>query len=177
MEGEGERSEKETRRAAPLGRGWAGRPADDLRPTVLIVDDEDAIRDFLRSALEAEGYNVLAAGDGLDALALCERYQVHVILLDLNMPRLDGRGFLARMRQHQGLEGVSVYIMSAVLSAVEHAISQGVAGGFAKPFDLDELIETLADAVTRSPETPGPSTPPGVRPAPSPAPSPIAPRP
>ena len=49
------------------------RPLSDA-PTVLVIDDEDAIRDFLRSALEAEGYDVLTAGDGLDALALCERY-------------------------------------------------------------------------------------------------------
>ena len=84
-------------------------------PTVLIVDDEDAIRDFLRSALEAEGYVVLAAGDGIDALALCERYQVDVILLDLMMPRLNGLDFLARLRQRQGLDGVSIFLMSALL--------------------------------------------------------------
>jgi CheY-like chemotaxis protein len=178
MKGQGEQGErKATRRVAPRRRGWAGRPTDSPRPTVLIVDDEDAIRDFLRSALEAEGYTVLAAGDGLDALALCERYQVHVVLLDLNMPRLDGLGFLSRMRQRQGLEGVSVYIMSAVHTAVDHAVAQSVAGGFVKPFDLDELIETLGDAVSPSPEPLRPSAPPIVRPALSPAPSPIAPRP
>jgi CheY-like chemotaxis protein len=179
MKGQGERGErgqrKATRRIAQRRRGWPGRPTDGPRPTVLIVDDEDAIRDFLRSALEAEGYSVLAAGDGLDALALCERYQVHIILLDLMMPRLDGLGFLSRLRQRQGLEGVSVYIMSAVHSAVDHAVAQGVAGGFVKPFDLDEVIETLGDAVPPSPEPLRASAPPVVRPGLSR--TPIAPRP
>ena len=123
-------------------------------PTVLIVDDEDAIREFLRSALEVEGYVVLAAADGIDALALCERYQVDVILLDLMMPRLNGLDFLARVRQRRGLDGVSIFLMSALLTPDDDTISKGVAGAFVKPFDLDELIETLNDAVPPGREAP-----------------------
>jgi two-component system chemotaxis response regulator CheY len=122
-----------------------------LKPTILVVDDEDTIRDFLRSALEGEGYAVLAAGDGEDALSLCDRYRVDVILLDLMMPRLDGLGFLHRFRRRFGPEGVSVYIMSAVRTAVEHAAAVGVAGAFVKPFDLEELLETIAADVRRRP--------------------------
>ncbi|MGH2366971.1 MAG: response regulator [Chloroflexota bacterium] len=121
------------------------------RPTVLIVDDEDAIRDFLRSALEAEGYGVLAAGDGEAALTLCERYQPNVILLDLMMPRLDGLGFLHRFRRRHGLNSASIYIMSAVRTAVEHAEAAGVSGAFLKPFDLEEVLDTIAADVGRIP--------------------------
>jgi DNA-binding response OmpR family regulator len=116
---------------------------------VLVVDDDDAIRDFLRSALEYEGYAVLAAGDGVDALALCERYTADVILLDLMMPRLSGMAFLARYRQQHRTAAAAVYVMSAVRAAVEQALTEGVDGMFVKPFDLEELLETVAGAVER----------------------------
>jgi DNA-binding response OmpR family regulator len=119
------------------------------RGTVLVVDDDNAIRDFLRSALESEGYAVLAAGDGIDALALCERYPTDVILLDLMMPRMGGRAFLARYRQQHGPNGVAIYVMSAVRSAVEQAEAEGLAGTFVKPFELDDLLDTVAAAVAR----------------------------
>jgi CheY-like chemotaxis protein len=170
LKGGGER--RGTRRVAQRRRSGAGRPADSAPrqaelacPTVLIVDDADAIRDFLRSALEAEGYNVLAAGDGVHALALCERYQVDAILLDLMMPRLDGPGFLARLRQRQGRDGTSVFLMSAMSSAVEYAFAEGVAGAFVKPFDLDELIDTLRAAVPPRPASRLEAQPPTPRPA------------
>lgn len=118
-------------------------------PTILVVDDEEAIRDFLRSALEAEGYAVLTAADGMEALSLCEYHWVDVILLDLMMPRLDGLGFLHRFRRRDSRDVVSIYIMSAVRSAVEQVAAAGVSGAFVKPFDLDELLETIAGELQR----------------------------
>jgi len=118
-------------------------------PTILVVDDEDAIRDFLRSALEAEGYRVLAADDGEAALTLCERHPPDLILLDLMMPRLDGLGFLHEFRRRSRHENVPVYIMSAVRTAADHARAAGVTGVFLKPFDLDELLDTIAHALPR----------------------------
>jgi DNA-binding response OmpR family regulator len=167
MTGEGERKEpsqrvQRRRNGAPRSAPGASRQKEVAPPSVLIVDDEDAIRDFLRSALEAEGYVVFAAGDGIDALALCERYQVDVILLDLMMPRLNGLDFLARLRQRRGLDGVSIFIMSALLTPDDDAIAEGVAGGFVKPFDLDELIDTLRDAVPPRREAPSTGAPDGV---------------
>jgi DNA-binding response OmpR family regulator len=120
------------------------RPSDE--PTVLIVDDEDAIRDFLRSAFEAEGYRVLAAGDGRAALALCERYEPDVVLLDLMMPHVDGIGFVHEFRRAHGLD-TPIFMMSAAWTAVEHAQAAGVTGAFVKPFDLDDLLNTAASAV------------------------------
>ncbi len=133
MTGEGERKEPRQRahrrrNGAPRSAPGAARQKEVAPPTVLVVDDEDAIRDFLRSALEVEGYVVLAAGDGIDALALCERYQVDVILLDLMMPRLNGLDFLARLRQRRGLDGVSIFLMSALLTPDDDAISRAWRG-------------------------------------------------
>lgn len=131
-------------------------PAADVlpdAPTVLVVDDEHAIRDFLRAALEVEGYNVLVAGDGLHALSLCECYRVDVILLDLMMPRLDGAGFLHRFRHRPRRDMASIYVMSAVRTAMEQASAAGVAGAFIKPFDLDELLDAIAAEVQRRRQT------------------------
>jgi DNA-binding response OmpR family regulator len=114
---------------------------------VLIVDDEEGIRDFLRSAFQAEGYTVLAAQDGEAALQLCEHYVPDTILLDLMMPRLDGLGFLHEFRRRHGVDVCPIIIMSAVSTAVEHAAAAGVTGAVVKPFDLEELIDMVADAL------------------------------
>ena len=116
-------------------------------PTVLIVDDEQGIRDFLRSAFQGEGYSVLVAGDGEDALQLCEACLPDVVLLDLMMPRLDGLGFLHEFRRRHGLDVCPVIIMSAVSTAVEHAEAAGVTGAVVKPFDLEDLIEMVEGAL------------------------------
>ena len=123
---------------------WVGRHAC---ASVLVVDDEDAIRDFLRSALEAEGYLVTQAADGVQALIACEQHVPDLILLDLMMPRLDGLGFLHEFRRQFGTKDVPVYIMSAVRTAVEHARAAGVTGVFVKPFDLDDLLDTVANTL------------------------------
>ncbi len=118
-----------------------------LPPTVLIVDDEYGIRDFLRSAFESEGYAVLTAGDGADALSLCEHILPDAILLDLMMPRLDGLGFLHEFRRRHGGDACPVFIMSAVSTAVQHAEAAGVAGAVVKPFDLEDLITLIAETL------------------------------
>ena len=133
-------------------------PRANAEPSVLIVDDEDAIRDFLRSAFEAEGFTVLAAGDGVAALALCERYEPDAILLDLMMPRLDGLGFLHEFRRLHGL-ATPIFMMSAAWTATAHAQAAGVTGAFVKPFNLDDVLDAVANAVRASDRRPrgGPS--------------------
>ncbi|HEU5314663.1 MAG TPA: response regulator [Chloroflexota bacterium] len=117
--------------------------------TVLIVDDEAPICDFLRSAFESEGYTVLVAADGIAALGVCEHYQPDAILLDLMMPRLDGLGFLHEFRRRYGVDACPIVIMSAVSTAVEHAEAAGVAGAIVKPFDLDALLDLVGRALGR----------------------------
>lgn len=131
-------------------RSWMAARGDRNNPTVLIVDDEDGIRDFLRSAFEAEGFTVLAAADGAAAISLCEIYRPDAILLDLMMPRLDGLGFVHEYRRLFGVDATPIYIMSAVSTAVEHAKAAGVAGAFLKPFDLDEVLATIEAATHAS---------------------------
>ncbi len=61
-----------------------------MNVTVLVVDDEKPLRDFVRRNLEARGYKVLNAANGLEALAIFRNEQVDLVILDIMMPRLDG---------------------------------------------------------------------------------------
>jgi DNA-binding NarL/FixJ family response regulator len=71
---------------------------DAMRPTVLIVDDHEAFRDSASTLLEAEGFSVVGqAADGLEALAKAERLRPHVVLLDIQLPDLDGFAVAERL--------------------------------------------------------------------------------
>ncbi|HEX9899727.1 MAG TPA: response regulator, partial [Candidatus Methylomirabilis sp.] len=82
---------------------------------ILVVDDEESMREFLRILLEKEGHQVTTAGDGAAALALATKQDMDLIISDIKMPRLDGVGLLAGLRQH-GLE-VPMIMVTAYASS------------------------------------------------------------
>lgn len=109
--------------------------------SVLVVDDEQAIREFVGEVLEDEGYRVRMASNGQEALTHLAAERPDLVLLDIMMPVLDGREVLKRMRADAALNDVSVLVMSA-------AADPGVIGGgfnafLPKPFDLDRLISAV----------------------------------
>jgi len=83
-------------------------------PTILIVDDEHACRHPLARLLQLENYQIVQAADGLEALQRLDEQRVDLILLDLLMPRLDGVGFLERMRADGKYREVPVFLVTAV---------------------------------------------------------------
>jgi DNA-binding response OmpR family regulator len=122
-----------------------------LDKDVLIVDDDAAIRKLMLVALERLGLRCETAHDGIDALDQMKRTRYAVILLDLMMPRLDGKGVVARMRDSGTAAGERpvVIILTAFPEAdyppldgtVVHAVIR-------KPFDLIELAGLLHACVT-----------------------------
>ena len=110
--------------------------------TVLVVDDDPSIRDFVEAALEEEGYGVLSAADGQAALTLVGR-QPCAVLLDMRMPVLDGWGFAAAYRQRPGARA-PIVVMTAAENAVAWAEEIGAQGVLAKPFRLDDLLAIVA---------------------------------
>lgn len=78
--------------------------------TVLLVEDEDALREGMAALLTARGYRTLQAGDGTDALATLAYADVDIIVLDLGLPTLDGRAVLKILRSHS--RGIPVVIVS-----------------------------------------------------------------
>jgi two-component system, chemotaxis family, chemotaxis protein CheY len=106
---------------------------------VLVVDDDPDILQTLGLCLTTEGYRVLMAANGKEALDLLEGERPNVILLDLMMPVMDGWQFVAELEQ-RGRRDVPLLILSADRAVQGHAEQLGASGHLAKPFDLDELL-------------------------------------
>jgi two-component system, chemotaxis family, chemotaxis protein CheY len=106
---------------------------------VLVVDDDPDILQTLGLCLSSEGYRVLMAANGKEALDILERERPSVILLDLMMPVMDGWQFVAEL-DHRGRRDVPLLILSADRSVQGHAQQLRASGHLAKPFDLEELL-------------------------------------
>lgn len=109
-------------------------------PTVLVVDDDPGIRESVTEVLTAEGYRVLQAADGAEALLQLSRFPGHcVVLLDLAMPRMNGLELLAELSRKGRTHGTPVLVMSANAHPGELDHPQVVAL-LRKPFELEELL-------------------------------------
>ena len=109
---------------------------------VLVVDDDRGVRQMITEVLGAEGYIVEPATDGDEAITSARREPPHLILLDVNMPRVDGWQVLEELRATAGPQ-TSVVVMTAGFDAQDRALASGAQGYLAKPFDLDDLISTV----------------------------------
>jgi two-component system response regulator PilR (NtrC family) len=116
---------------------------------ILVVDDEESMREFLRILLQKEGHEVTTAGDGMAALALAMKRDVDLIISDIKMPRLDGVGLLGELRQH-GLE-IPVIMVTAYASSDSAilAMKHGAFDYITKPFNVDEIRLVIQRALTQ----------------------------
>jgi len=110
---------------------------------VLVVDDDSSIRELLSTALEDDGYEVVPATNGQDALSVVERWRPDVIVLDLMMPVMDGWTFAKRLRE---IAEIPIVVLSAANDLARHAKTVGAAEVVGKPFDLDQLLPKVARA-------------------------------
>jgi CheY-like chemotaxis protein len=106
---------------------------------VLVVDDDESIRQIVRLCLGDEGYDVFEAANGLDALALLPDCRPDLILLDLRMPVMDGWEFARRYRLGPGPHAPIIAFLAALNAEAEAADLEAV-GILAKPFDLEDLL-------------------------------------
>jgi len=108
---------------------------------ILVVEDDDDIREVVGEVLSSEGYRVDVAKDGIDALAKLDGTGLPpLILLDMMMPRMDGETFLRALRDQPSLADASVVVISGNAAVREKANTLHVAGCLVKPFELDELL-------------------------------------
>jgi CheY-like chemotaxis protein len=113
---------------------------------VLVVDDEADLLEILSDRLEGEGYEVLTAADGLEALDRVRATPPACIILDLKMPRLGGLDALAELRREAPAAHIIVLTGSANRPLAEACRSRGADGFLLKPFDPHELLRLLAQA-------------------------------
>jgi len=109
---------------------------------VLVVDDLD-ILDLLDGFLTEEGYQVKTALNGGQALSVASEWCPDVILLDMMMPVVDGRAFLAKQQEDAELAPVPVIVMSASSEFQAQSQDLGAAAFVAKPFDIDHLLASV----------------------------------
>jgi CheY-like chemotaxis protein len=114
--------------------------------TILIADDKDSSRELIRALLERSGYRVQEAADGTQALEQARSIGPDLILLDLQMPRLDGFGVLRELRQDARFHNVPVVALTAYAmhGDREKALEAGFTSYITKPVNLMELREHIA---------------------------------
>lgn len=117
-----------------------------MTSTILVVDDDAAIRETLRDILEDEGYAVLEASNGVEGLSAVAHHRPDLILLDLHMPQIDGWQMYRRL-DTLGAPPPTV-IMTAGRNAAQEARTLHAAGSLAKPFDLDDVLAAVETILT-----------------------------
>lgn len=118
-----------------------GKGGERARSRVLVVDDDSSILDTVSAILSGEGYQVMAAGGGTEALALVRTWHPTLVLLDMRMPVMDGWAVARSL--HESGSRVPIVVMTAAESARRWADEIGAAGHLAKPFTLDELMSCV----------------------------------
>lgn len=113
------------------------------RRRVLVVDDDETIGELIEVALGDAGYDVAVAPGGAAALELAERFKPHLVLLDLRMPGVDGRGFVQTYRKTQR-RPAPIAVVTAIRDAPQAAAAVGAQAFLAKPFDLGDLLNLVA---------------------------------
>jgi two-component system response regulator MprA len=109
---------------------------------ILVVDDEPSLLETVVEILQDEGYDVLVASNGAEALDVLAQHEPALILLDMRMPRMDGWEFAAAL----GAAGraIPILVMTAAQDAYRWAHEIGAVGAVPKPFTVDELLGMVA---------------------------------
>lgn len=120
--------------------------------TILVVDDFDDTRLMMRLWLERRGYKVVEASDGFEALEAVRRESPDLVIMDIEMPALDGLAATRKIRGEEGMQDVPIVAVSAY--GTEHWRDRALAAGcneyVSTPFDpkeLEELIKSLLDRI------------------------------
>ncbi|MGF1660832.1 MAG: response regulator [Rubrimonas sp.] len=113
--------------------------------TILTVDDSRTMRNMLRMTLEDEGYRVLEAADGLLGLDVLKGEIPDVIVTDINMPNMDGFGFIEAVRAEARYDGVPILVLTTESdrSLKDRARNSGATGWITKPFEQNRLIDVV----------------------------------
>jgi chemosensory pili system protein ChpA (sensor histidine kinase/response regulator) len=137
---------------------WRARPTDtvlldnrDRRTFALVVDDSITVRRVTQRLLERNGMRVLTAKDGVDAMSLLQEHQPDIILLDIEMPRMDGYEVAAHVRNDPRLKHIPIVMITSRVSEKHRAraIELGVDDYLGKPYQESQLLDAIEPLVNR----------------------------
>ncbi len=118
-----------------------------MKPSVLVVDDDAAVRELLTVLLTDEGYPVRSAGDAYEAMDAVGLDPPGLLLVDLMMPGVSGAEFLTRLRRDSRWAALPVILISAHPRLRDLAQDLGACAALAKPFDVTQLLDHIARAL------------------------------
>ncbi len=121
--------------------------AGSVPQVILIVDDEVAIRRFLRTSLSSQGFQLLEAENGKDALDQLRRNRVDLVILDLGLPDMDGAEIIGRLRQSGSAVPILVLSSRTDEQGKVNALDMGADDYVTKPFGMDELLARVRAAL------------------------------
>jgi len=137
----------DTTASQPGSGGHAG--PDRAAPVVLVAEDSRTLRSILRGQLREHGYQVIEAHDGAEAVAVCRRERPDVVLLDVEMPLMDGHLVLANLKRDPVLADVPVVFVTARVTTedVVQGLDLGAHDYLRKPFEAPELLARVHAAL------------------------------
>jgi CheY-like chemotaxis protein len=122
-----------------------------IAKTVLLVEDDESIREIMQMALEDEGYSVLSAANGKIGLEILEHFpELNLVLLDMMMPVMNGRQFLDEVARSRTLKNVPIVVVSATSDRKQ---MEGAKALIRKPTDLSSLLKAVANYCMDIPAT------------------------
>jgi DNA-binding response OmpR family regulator len=129
-----------------------GRDAQPARATILLADDEAAIRELLQSQLEEAGYEIHAFGDGQSALEYALESPPDLAILDVMMPRKNGWELCRVLKTTEATQSVKIVMLTAVGPDINHPARStfGADASIDKPFDLNEVLEVVGSLLQGS---------------------------
>jgi two-component system chemotaxis response regulator CheY len=115
------------------------------KPSVVVVDDDSMMREMLKLILLSEDYPVIGeASNGQDAIALCAMHKPGLVLLDINMPKMDGLQALEEIRKISPASIVLMVSASLTMDRVNEAIQKGASGFVVKPLNPASVLDKIA---------------------------------
>jgi two-component system chemotaxis response regulator CheY len=117
-----------------------------MAKTVMVVDDSASLRTVVKMALKGAGYEVIEGADGRDALSKLSGQKVHLIITDLNMPNLDGIGFVKEVKQMADYKFTPIIMLTTEgqESKKQEGQAAGVKAWVVKPFQPDQMLNAVA---------------------------------
>jgi DNA-binding response OmpR family regulator len=134
----------------------ANQPQTDLKRTILVVEDDDALRDTVAYNLRGEGYAVLTAADGVAALDIARQQPISLVLLDLMLPRLDGLDVCRQLRAREETANVPILMLTARGEETDKVVGleMGADDYVTKPFSWKELRARVRALLRRGEHAP-----------------------